>query len=82
MFEQLASQYNTFKNNIRLEIYEMLSYTINYGTNTYTERKLENNVWNLSESYGLGLIERNLQKIYCYDTEERKELIINFIMNF
>jgi hypothetical protein len=78
MFEQLASQYNNFKNNIRSKIYEMLSYTINYGTGTYTERKLANTVWNLIESYGFGSVERIIN---WYDTEERKELMANIVLN-
>jgi hypothetical protein len=59
----------------------MLNYTINYGIGTYTERKLANTVWNLIESYGFGSVERNLQKINWYDTEERKELMANIVLN-
>jgi Tfp pilus assembly ATPase PilU len=56
----------------------MLSYTINNGIGTYTEWKLANTVWNLIESYGFGSVERIIN---WYDTEERKELMANIVLN-
>jgi hypothetical protein len=59
----------------------MLSYTVNYGIGTYTERKLANTVWSLLESYCFGSFERNFLKINWFDTEERKDLMANIVLN-
>jgi hypothetical protein len=76
-----VSQYNTFKNQIENKAYEVLSLGLTIASVEYTERKLANTVWNLIESYGFGSVERNLQKINWYDTEERKELMANIVLN-
>jgi hypothetical protein len=78
IFEQIVSQYNTFKNQIESKVYEVLSFQVNFGVGVYTDRRLANTVWSLLESYGFGSIERIIN---WYDTEERKELMANIVLN-
>jgi hypothetical protein len=60
----------------------MLSFQVNYGVGVYTDRRLANTVWSLLERYGFGSIERMFQKNNWYDTEERKDLMANIVLNY
>jgi hypothetical protein len=81
VFEQLVSRYNTFKGEIESKVYEMLNFQVDIAGIDYTDRRLANTVWSLLESYSFGSIERNFQKINWFDTEERKELMANIVLN-
>jgi tRNA(Ile)-lysidine synthase TilS/MesJ len=66
------------KDSIRRKIYNELAFTVNYGFGTYSEKRLADTVWNLLNNYGFGSIERIIN---WFDTEERKELMANIVLN-
>jgi hypothetical protein len=56
----------------------MLSFQVSIAGIIYHDRRLANTVWSLLENYGFGSIERIIN---WYDTEKRKDLMANIVLN-
>ncbi|MHA2170129.1 MAG: hypothetical protein ACXAB7_09580 [Candidatus Kariarchaeaceae archaeon] len=77
LLEQVVSNFQYFKNNVKSKVYNLLVWEIPVLLWTYKETKLADFVWSLLDEYGFGTIERIIN---WFDNEQRKEDLAQLIL--